>query len=173
MLLSEREHMRERVEALAERYGGRRTALIPILQEVQRRYSRIDPYVMQVIADLLGIHPVEVYSVISFFSFLSGEPEGRFAIRLCRSISCDLAGRACIARQLETDLGIKFGQTTPDGRFTLAWANCIGMCDRGPALLVNERVYTHVTPATVHEIIEECRSTFGLHAVQRAEERLS
>jgi [NiFe] hydrogenase diaphorase moiety large subunit len=73
-----------------------------------------------------------------------------------------------VARQLENELGIVFGQTTPDGRFSLEWASCLGMCDQGPALLVNEIVYTKVTPETVHQIIEDCRKVFGAHAAQAA-----
>jgi NADH-quinone oxidoreductase E subunit len=173
MLATDQERLREELQSLAERYGRDRAALLPILQAVQERQRHISPYAMQVIADLLGIHPVEVYSVISFYSFLGDKPQGRFVIRLCRTISCSLAGRDRIARQLENDLGIGFGQTTPDGMFTLEWANCMGMCDQGPALLVNERVYTHVTADSVHDILEECRSAFGLHAMQKEQEHLA
>ena len=123
---------------------------------------------MQVVADVLGIHPVEVYGVVSFYAFLRQEPQGPVRIRLCRTISCDMAGKDRVARQLENDLGIAFGETTPDGRFTLEWANCLGMCDQGPALLVNDKVFTRVTPEQVHEILEECRRTFGAHARQAA-----
>jgi NADH:ubiquinone oxidoreductase subunit E len=172
MLLTDHERLADELRALADKHGHERSALIPILQEVQRRHCQIAPYAMQVIADLLGIHPVEVYSVVSFYSFLSGPPKGRFVIRLCRTLSCDLEGKDRVARQLENDLGIPFGQTTLDGKFTLEWANCVGMCDQGPALLVNERVYTRVTPAMAHEILEECRSTFGLHATHREQEHL-
>jgi [NiFe] hydrogenase diaphorase moiety large subunit len=87
-------------------------------------------------------------------------------VRLCQTISCDLAGKARVARQLENELGIAFGETTPDGRFSLEWASCLGMCDQGPALLVNDRVYTRVTPDQVHQIIEDCRKVFGAHAAQ-------
>ena len=125
---------------------------------------------MQVIADLLDIHPVEVYSVVSFYAFLGSEPPGQFVIRLCRTISCDMQGKDRVARQLENDLGIDFGETTADGNFTLEWANCMGMCDQGPALLVNDRVYTQVTPEKVHEILEECRRAFGLSAPEHKEE---
>jgi [NiFe] hydrogenase diaphorase moiety large subunit len=124
---------------------------------------------MQVVADLLEIHPVEVYGVVTFYSFLDQKPKGRFIIRLCRTLSCDMQGKAHVARQLENDLGIRFGETTPDGRFTLEWANCLGMCDQGPALLVNEQVFTHVTPERVHDIIEGCRKAFGAHALQQEE----
>ena len=109
---------------------------------------------------------------LTFYGFLDEQPIGHFVIRLCRTISCELAGKDTIARQLENDLGITFGETTPDGKFTLQWASCIGMCDQGPALLVNDRVYTRVTPDMVHIILEECRSTFGLHAVLKEQEHL-
>jgi [NiFe] hydrogenase diaphorase moiety large subunit len=173
MLATDQERLKEELQALTKRYGRDRTALLPILQELQRKQRHISPYAMQVVADLLGIHPVEVYSVVSFYGFLDDKPQGRFVIRLCRTISCDLAGRDRIAQQLENDLGIAFGQTTPDGMFTLEWANCMGMCDQGPALLVNDRVYTRVAPDSVHDILEECRSAFGLHATQKEQEHLA
>ena len=160
MLVTERERLREELVALADHYGRERSALMPILQEVQRRQSRISEYAMQVIADLLDIHPVEVYSVVSFYSFLGEEAQGQFVIRLCRTITCDMAGKSHLARQLENDLGIRFGQTTPDGKFSLHWANCLGMCDQGPALLVNDQIFTRVTPERMHGILEQCRHTF-------------
>ena len=101
--------LREELVALAEKHGRQRSSLMAILQDVQRRHARISEYAMQVIADLLDIHPVEVYSVVSFYSFLGEQPQGQFVIRLCRTITCDMAGKSQIARQLENDLGIRFG----------------------------------------------------------------
>jgi [NiFe] hydrogenase diaphorase moiety large subunit len=170
MLVTERERLRDEITALADRHGRQRSALIPILQEIQRRHLQISDYAMQVVADLLDIHPVEVFSVVSFYSFLDEKPKGRFIIRLCRTVSCDMAGKDAVARQLENDLGIAFGETTPCGRFTLEWANCIGMCDQGPALLVNELVHARVTPEKVHEILEACRRVFGVYAQEQKEE---
>ncbi len=172
MLLSEQDRLKGEIEALADRYGRERSALIPILQEIQREYYQISEYAMQVVADLLGIHPVEVYGVVSFYSFLDDKPKGRFVIRVCRTIACDMQGKDRVARQLENDLGIAFGETTPDGKFTLEWANCLGMCDQGPAMLVNEQVFTQVTPEKVHDILEGCRKVFGAHAEQRKEGHL-
>ena len=172
MLLSEQDQLKGEIEAWAGRYGHQRSALIPILQEIQRKYCHVSEYAMQVIADLLGIHPVEVYGVVSFYSFLDDEPKGRFIIRVCRTIACDMQGKDRVARQLQNDLGIAFGETTSDGKFTLEWANCLGMCDQGPALLVNDQVFTQVTPEKVHDILEGCRKVFGAHAEQRREEHL-
>jgi NADH:ubiquinone oxidoreductase subunit E len=151
------------VERLLERHGTQRSALLPVLQDLQRSQHRIDDLAMQVIADRFGIHPVEVHGVVSFYSFLETRRRGRFVVRLCRTLSCDLAGKERIARQLVTDLGVQFGQTTPDGKFTLEWANCIGMCDQGPALLVNEHVHVRVTPERVHQIIASYAGAFVPH----------
>jgi NADH-quinone oxidoreductase E subunit len=170
MLVTENERLKGDIAKWVERFGADRSALIPILQELQRKYTHVSEYAMQVLADRLGIHPVEVYSVVSFYSFLDDQPKGKFVIRLCRTISCDMAGKSRVAKQLQSDLGIAFGQTTPDGKFTLDWANCLGMCDQGPALLVNDQVYTRVTPAMVHEILETCRKTFGVYALESQHE---
>ncbi len=165
MLVTEQERLRKELVGLADRFGRSRSALLPILQEVQRRHYHISQFAMQVVADLLDIHPVEVQSVVSFYSFLDETPQGQYVIRLCRTITCEMAGKDHVARQLENDLGVRFGQTTPDGKFSLGWANCLGMCDQGPAMLVNEDVYTSVTPDRIHGILEKCRSAFGVHAV--------
>jgi NADH:ubiquinone oxidoreductase subunit E len=165
MLVTERERLHEELVRLADLHGRTRSSLLPILQAVQQRYFHISPFCMQVIADLLDIHPVEVESVVSFYSFLDERPQGQFVIRLCRTITCEMAGKDHVARQLENDLGIRFGETTPDGKFSLGWANCLGMCDQGPAMLVNNEVHTRVTPDKVHGILEQCRRKFGVHAL--------
>jgi len=170
MLVSEQDMLRQDIDVMLQHHGKGRDALMPILQEVQKKYAHISAFAMQVIADRLSIHPVEVHGVVSFYAFLSEHPKGRYIVRLCRTISCDMAGKDRLARQLENDLGVGFGQTTRDGLFTLEWANCTGMCDQGPALLVNDKVYTRVAPAQVHEILSECRSAFSQQAMQLREE---
>ena len=172
MLMTGRERLAGEIQALAEKHGRSHSALIPMVQEIKRKYRQIDSYTMQVIADQLGIHPVEVYSVVSFYAFLGSQAQGKFIIRLCRTISCDMQGKDRVMRQLENDLGIKFGETTKDGKFSLEWANCMGMCDQGPAMLVNEKLHTRVTPERVHEILEECRRSFGVHATEQKEVHL-
>ena len=168
MLVSQQQKLQDEIHALIERFGKTRAALMPVLQELHEKYSSISDFAMQVVADELGIHPAEVYGVVSFYAFLHHEPLGRFHVRLCQTISCDLAGKSRVARQLENELGIRFGETTPDGRFSLEWASCLGMCDQGPALLVNDRVYTRVSAEQVYRIIDECRAVFGAHAAETA-----
>jgi [NiFe] hydrogenase diaphorase moiety large subunit len=169
MLVTQQERLRQSIRKWADEYGRGQIALLPILQQVQEKYHHVSGYAMQEIADLLGIHPVEVRGVVTFYSFLTEAPQGRFVIRLCRTISCDMAGKDRIARQLENDLGIPFGQTTPDGVFTLEWANCLGMCDQAPAMLVNDRVHTRVKPEQIHAILQDCRSQLLVSAAEKQE----
>jgi NADH:ubiquinone oxidoreductase subunit E len=171
-LITERDRLREDVIAIAELTGFNRSSLIPILQEVKAKYGGIDSYAMQLIADVLDIHPVEVYGVATFYAFLRPETEGRYVFRLCRTLSCEFAGKDLVARQLKEDLGLDFGETSPDGAFTLTWTNCLGMCDQGPAMLVNDRVYTQLTPTKVRAIVDEYRTLVEERGVSRVSERV-
>lgn len=170
MFVTEQERMNQDIGRWVERFGRERASILPVLQEIQRKYHYVSDVAMQVVADQLDIHPVEVESVVSFYAFLDEKPKGRFVIRLCRTISCDMAGKQAVAHRLQSDLGVGFGETTADGMFSLEWTNCLGMCDQGPALLVNDVVYTRVTPAGVRRILDECRRTFGVHALGAREE---
>ena len=172
MLTTERDRLRDEVTGLADKLGRNRSSLIPILQDVKKNYGGIDSYAMQLIADTLDIHPVEVYSTATFYAFLHPTDQGDYVFRLCRTLSCELQGKDAVAAALASELGIGFDETSADGRYTLEWANCMGMCDQGPGLLVNDRVYTQVTPDMVREIAEECRASYAGHATQRTEERL-
>ena len=157
MLVIEKNNMTEEIEKLVEKYGAFRSSLLPILQDIQRKHNHIPDFAQQEVARLLDIHPVEVYSVITFYSFLNTQPKGRNIVRLCQTITCDMAGKVGIAKALERELGIKFGETTKDNKFTLEYVNCLGMCDQGPALLINERVYPKVTPESAVQILSEVK----------------
>jgi len=157
MLVLEKNALTEELEGLIEQYGSDRTALMPILQTIQKKHKYVSDFAQQEVARLLGIHPVEVYSVISFYSFLASEPNGRNIVRLCQTITCDLAGKVNVAKAIERELGIKFGETTKDKRITLEYANCLGMCDQGPAMIVNDRVFSHLTPEKAVQILNEIK----------------
>lgn len=157
MLVLEKNSLTEEIELLAEKYGKERTSLLPILQDVQRKHNYISEYAQQEVARVLDIHPAEVYGVITFYSFLHHKPRGRDIIRVCRTIACDLAGKSEICATIQRELGIKFGETTKDKKITLEYTNCIGMCDQGPAMIVNEQVFTKLTPEKVVQIINDIK----------------
>ncbi len=157
MLVLEKNAMTEEIELLVDKYGKDRSSLLPILQDIQRKHKYIPDFAQQEVARLLDIHPVEVFSVVSFYSFLNTQPKGRNIVRLCQTITCDMAGKTAVAKALERELGIKFGETTRDNKFTLEFVNCLGMCDQGPAVLINERVYPKVTPEKAVQILNEVK----------------
>jgi NADH:ubiquinone oxidoreductase subunit E len=157
MLVLEKTSITEEIENLIEQYGKDRTALLPVLQALQKKYRYISDFTQQEVARLLDIHPVEIYSVISFYSFLSYKPQGKNIVRLCQTITCDMTGKELVASAIERELGIKFGETTKDMKITLEYANCLGMCDQGPAMLVNEKVYSNLTPEKAVQILNEIK----------------
>lgn len=157
MLLYEKNAISELIADLTAKYGRKRSSLLPILQELQMRYNHISEFAQQEVSRQLEIHPVEVYSVISFYSFLHDKPVGRNKVRLCRTIICNLAGTKAVADAMQRELGISFGETTKDGRITLEFANCIGMCDQSPAMLVNQEVHTRLDPETACKILREIK----------------
>jgi [NiFe] hydrogenase diaphorase moiety large subunit len=157
MLIEEKNALSEEIEGYVKEYGTNRSALLPVLQAVQRKHGFVSDFAQQEIARILDIHPVEVYSVISFYSFLHSKPTGRNVVRLCRTISCDMAGKDQIENAIKRELGIEFGETTKDNKITLEYTNCIGMCDVGPAMIINERVYTKLNPEKAINILNEIK----------------
>jgi [NiFe] hydrogenase diaphorase moiety large subunit len=154
MFFTQQERSREEIELLVGKFGHERKAMMKILQSVQKRYGHISKESMQIIADCLDIQPVELYSFVSFYDFLYHRKKGRVVIRLCRTISCDMQGKDAVARQLCNEIGIQFGETTSDGQITLEWGSCMGMCDQGPTMLINHRLYSRVSPENLSSILE-------------------
>jgi len=157
MLIEEKTSLAEELEGLVLMYGNKRSSLLPILNAVQKKYRYISDYAQQEIARQLKIHPAEVYSVISFYGFLNSTPKGRNIVRLCKTISCDMKDKISVEKAIERELGIKFGETTKDKKFTIEFTNCIGLCDVGPAMSINERVYTKLTSEKAIEIINQVK----------------
>ena len=170
MVATDLAQLRKEVEEIAAHTNFSRASLIPILRGIKEKYHGLDSEAMQVIADVLAIHPVEVDAVSTFYSFLHPDASGQFVFRLCRTYSCELAGKEEVAATLSTELGLDFGATSADGAFTLEWANCMGMCDQGPAMLVNEEVYPQLTPDSVREIVADYRRRFADTQAGRAGE---
>ncbi|MDP2303520.1 MAG: NAD(P)H-dependent oxidoreductase subunit E [Ignavibacteria bacterium] len=157
MLVYEKNSLSEEIELLIERFGKDRVALLPILQIIEKRHNYISEFAQQEVARLLDIHPVEVYSVVSFYNFLHRYPQGKNIVRLCKTISCDMAGKQEIEKALKRELGINFDETTRDKKWTLEYTSCLGMCDQGPAMLVNDKIYTKLDPETAVKILNDTK----------------
>jgi NADH:ubiquinone oxidoreductase subunit E len=153
MFVAEKNALSEEIESYVNKYGNNRSALLMILHEIQNKHRHISEFAQQEVARLLNIHPVEVYSVISFFAFLNSNPKGRNLVRICQTISCDMKGKSGLVKAVERELGIKMGETTKDNKFTIEYANCLGVCDEGPAMAINDRVYTKLSPEEAVELL--------------------
>ncbi len=128
--------------------------LLPVLQQVHNKKGYISDADMQEIADRLGIHPVEVYSVITFYSFLNTRKKGKHIIRVGSCVSSIMAGSEKILKEFEKVLKVKVGETTKDKRVTLERTSCIGMCDQAPAVMVDEELIGNVTSQKVKTILK-------------------
>ncbi len=129
-------------------------SLLSLVKEVQNEYGYLPAEAMTKIAESLDIGIGDVYSVGTFYSFISTEPLGKNIIRICKGIPCYLKNNQMIVEAVEKALGIKPGETTPDGKFSLQLVNCIGACDKAPTMMINYETYSDLTPRKVLEILD-------------------
>lgn len=152
-----REETSKVVVDVGERHGRERWRLMDLIRGVQERLGAVDADAIDAIAGWLGIPRVEVEGVVSFYSFYEGLPRGRVVIRLCDDVIDRMAGFDQVRLAFEDALGIRIGQTTPDGAITLDRTPCIGMCDQAPAALINDVVVTSLSSDRARGIVRELR----------------
>ncbi len=152
-----RQAMATVVEEICRRFGNDRTRMMDIVMTVQQRFGCVSSDAMEIIAHAVGSHRVEVESVVTFYAFMSIEPQGRVVIRLCNDIVDWMKGYEDVADAMAKELGITVGETTPDGAITLTRTPCIGMSDQAPAALVNEVVVTQLTPERGRQIVRDLK----------------
>ncbi len=147
-------HTGNLVKELADKHGRNRESLMPILQDIVKKYNYLTDESMVEVATELDISAAEVYGTASFYTFLDTEERGKNVIRVCKTITCSMKGKNDIISTIEDILKIKVGETTPDKMFTLLETNCIGWCHKAPAILINDMPYTDLTPETVIDVIK-------------------
>ncbi|MFA9391256.1 MAG: NAD(P)H-dependent oxidoreductase subunit E [Prolixibacteraceae bacterium] len=145
----------ELITELAEKYGRSRENLLPILQGVVERENYLSENSMMEIARELDLSAAEVYGTATFYSFLEYKKMGKFVIRLCKTITCAMKGKNQILLSIQDMLKIGVGETTPDKKFSLLETNCLGWCHKAPAMLINDEVFTELTPERVREILSD------------------
>lgn len=149
------------VQRMIKRYpeGKQKSALIPILHIAQAEFDGwLSPAVMDYVASLLNIQPIEVYEVASFYSMFNLKPVGKCMIEVCRTSSCWLLGAEDVIRHIEKKLNIKVGQTTTDGMFTLKTVECLGSCGTAPMMQVGADYYENLTLEKVDSLMDRFRS---------------
>ena len=133
--------------------GKGREDLIVLLEEAQRKFGYLTGDLLIEIAKTLDLSVSDVYGVATFYSFLSIKPQGRNVIRICKSLPCFLKNSQTIIESVAREIGIKPGETTPDGKFSFQLTNCIGACDEAPALMINSDIYTDLNPNKIAQIL--------------------
>lgn len=150
----------QQAQKIIARYpeGKQKSALIPLLHLAQEEAGGwLDVPVMDYVASLLSIEPIEVYEVATFYTMFNLKPVGKYVLEVCRTGPCCLVGAEKLQSHLETKLGIKPGETTPDGMFTLKTVECLAACGFGPVMQVGATYYERLTPEKADELLEQFR----------------
>lgn len=142
------------VARIAAPYKNRKEMLMTVITEVEKLVPAFSREVAAVIAREMGLSLTHVYGFITFYAMLSVEPHGKYIVRMCKSAPCHVRGAQEVVLAIEDQLGIKMGQTTEDGRFTLEYCPCLGICDVSPAIMINDKTYGDLTPEGVRALIK-------------------
>ena len=162
-----REKLAAEVDAILARYpdGEKRSAVMPLLYLAQHQYGYLSPAAVEEGADILGISPTQVGSLVGFYSLYHDRPAGKVRMQICTDLPCALRGAEDFARDVCHNLGIRLGQTTPDGLITVEQVMCLAGCDRAPMFQVQDESGIHYrqdqTVASAMAWVDEIRRTYG------------
>jgi NADH-quinone oxidoreductase subunit E/NADP-reducing hydrogenase subunit HndA len=150
-------HAVEQITEIVNRYKGEGTPLMMILSDIQKEYGYIPIEVQELVSEKTGIPVAEIYGVVSFYSYFSLTPKGKYVIGVCLGTACYVKGSQAVIDKFSELLNIKPGETTEDGLFTLDALRCIGACGIAPAVSINGKVYSKVSVNQVQGIIDSYR----------------
>lgn len=156
----------KKVDEIIARYpaGKQKSALLPVLHLAQDEFGGwLSSETMDYVAELLKLEPIEVYEVATFYSMYNLKPVGRYIFEVCQTGPCMVRGCDEIIEHIKKRLGIKVGETTADGLFTLKTAECLGACGYAPMMQLGKYFRENLTPEKVDQIIEECRQKAALN----------
>jgi NADH-quinone oxidoreductase subunit E len=151
------ETLTKKLNAIVSKSETKRSALIPVLREIQNEYGYLSAQSMEEAANMLGISPSSVQNVATFYTMFFTEPAGKHIVWVCRTLSCALRGAEHVEHHMCEKLGIKTGETTPDGKITLMEAECLASCGTAPVMLVDNTLEENLTKARVDQVIQDLR----------------
>ena len=143
------------INAIIDQYKGLPGGIIEAYHAIQKKYSFIPEEAIIEAAKVFAVPVAEAYGVASFYSYFKIGERGRYVIRLCESAPCHIAGMAEVVAALEKELGIKMGETTPDGKFTLEYAQCVGQCQATPVITINSKPFGDMTADKVPSLLSQ------------------
>ena len=145
----------EQIRGICDRYREERTPLMMILSDIQNEYGYIPLEVQEIVSEETGIPVAEIYGVVTFYSFFSLKPKGKYVIGCCLGTACYVKGAQQVIDKFSELLGIGPGETTEDGLFTIDALRCIGACGIAPAVSINGKVYPKMSVSQVDEVIAQ------------------
>lgn len=143
-------------QEIIQQYKGKPGGIIETFHALQREYNYVPEEALKEAAKQFGLSEAQAYGVATFYSYLSVKPRGKYIIRICESAPCHIAGADEVIKAMEKELGIKVGETTSDGKFTLEFTECVGQCQGTVVVTINSQPYVDVTPETVSNILAQC-----------------
>ena len=153
-----------KIHEICDRYADENTPLMMILSDIQTEFGYIPIEVQEIVSERTGISVAEIFGVVSFYSFFSLQPKGKYIIGCCLGTACYVKGAQQIIDKFSELLGIAPGETTADGLFTLDALRCIGACGIAPAVTINGKVYPKLKVAEVAGVVEEYKKLGGANA---------
>jgi NADH-quinone oxidoreductase subunit E len=149
------------VNELISHYPVKRAASLMVLHAIQEKFGWISQAAVEWTAKQLELQPINVYEIVTFYPMLRQEPQGKYSIKVCRTLSCALGGSQALHQHFCDKLGLdahKHGpQTTKDGKFTVEFVECLASCGTAPVMMVGEKIYERVTHAKADEIVGKCQ----------------
>jgi NADH-quinone oxidoreductase subunit E len=149
------EKSKAQINKLKGKYPDPKSALLPALEIAQREHGWLSEEVMREVGEAMNLPPTEVASVASFYTMLYTRPVGEHVIQVCTNITCSLLGAEHIVEYISRKLGIRVGETTPDGKFTLLTVECLGSCGTAPVMQIDETYYENLTKEKIDRILAD------------------
>lgn len=148
-------NFREKLTEICSEFKNDPKELIGILHKAQGEFGFLPQKVQETVAELLNIPSSKVYGVVTFYSYFTMEPKGKYPISICTGTACYVKGAEKVLKAFEEKLNIKNGQTTSDGKFSMSSLRCVGACGLAPVVMVGDKVYGSVNPDQVDKILSE------------------
>ena len=145
---------KERIAWLATRYPVRQAILLPVLRIAEEEFGCIDDAAVDLVAREVGVSPGHVFGVLTFYTHYRRSGDGKYVVQVCSTISCALRGAREVVEHLEERLGIRPGQTTQDGKFTLKKVECLGSCGTAPVVQINDDYHENLTVEKLDAILD-------------------
>lgn len=144
-----------KIEEICQSFDNRPGDLINVLHKVQGEFGYLPAEVQEVVAAKLNVSVAKVYGVVTFYSFFTMIPKGKYPVSICTGTACYVRGAEKVLEEFKKELGIKVGESTPDGKFSLTCLRCVGACGLAPVVLVGEKTYGRIAPDDVKSILKE------------------